>query len=211
MKVSFAVIAKHFRRFDKLWGQIHSLPQNGPEFEVVIILDNNYDPEFDLPKFDSARKYNKSLNGSFSSMRNYALGKCFGDWVFHIDTDELLPKNFVEGYEGRFWDVVALSSCEIFGFPRINNFTNESDESNSLIKHNWPDFQNRLHKRVPGILWTGEIHETLTHCGFPYRATQFSKSEDNAIIHEKTIAEQHQSDRLYSEKFNKLEPVKLEQ
>lgn len=202
MKVSFAVIAKHFRRFDKLWDQIHSLPQNGPKFEVVIILDKNYDPEFDLPKFDSARKFHKALGDSFSSMRNYALGKCLGDWVFHIDTDELLPRNFVEGYENSFWDIVALPNCELFGFPRINNFTNENDVESSLIKHNWPDYQYRLHRRVPGIIWVGKIHESIVYHGFPYRATKFNESEYNAIIHEKTIAEQHQSDRLYKDKFN---------
>lgn len=209
MKVSFLIIAKFFRRFDALWNQIHSLPQNGPEFEVVIILDRNYDIEFSLPKFDSAKKHRKDLNGSFSGMRNYGIGKCTGDWIFHIDTDELLPEMFVENYEEKFWAEIRESNSEIIGFPRINDFTFENNASG--YKHNWPDFQWRLHGRLPGIIFQNEVHETLGCPGFFYTRFLLPVLDENAIIHIKNLHEIRESEQIYMKEFNKGSEITLQQ
>lgn len=209
MKVSFAIIAKHFRRFDELWNQIQSLSKKGPEWEVILVLDEDRDNKFSLPKYNSATKFGRELNGSFSRMRNFALDMCRGDWIFHIDTDELLPSFFVDHYEKTFWKTLEVSNYEIYGFPRINNFANEENPEKSLLFHNWPDYQFRLHKKLPGIRWSGDVHERLSWQGFPYRDTAFEPVSDFAIIHDKTIAEQHESDRLYKEKFGQTATLTL--
>lgn len=209
MKVSFAIIAKFFRRFDELFDQIQSLSKKGPEFEIILVLDKGHDKEFASDKYNSATKFGRELNGSFSRMRNFAIDMCRGDWIFHIDTDELLPDFFVKEYEKTFWDVVNASKFDVLGFPRINDFT-DPDKKESTFKYSWPDFQWRLHKKLPGIRFHNDVHEMINFHGFPYTKGTFEPVDYNAIRHIKYLKEIHESDRIYKEIFNQKEdPISL--
>jgi len=89
--------------------------------EVIVIDDNSGDKTREIAKGMRAKIFVRSLNGDFSSQRNFALEKARGEWVLFIDADERVsptlrseiqseiknPDSSVDGYylrrEDKIW------------------------------------------------------------------------------------------------------------
>ncbi len=60
---------------------------------------------------------------------------------------------------------------------------------------NWPfDFQSRIHRNRPNILWEGAVHETLTGYNI---FSHFPAEEGYCIVHPKKIEKQEKQNKFY--------------
>lgn len=64
--------------------------------EVIVIDDNSGDRTREIAKKMSARVFVRSLNGNFSSQRNFGLDKASQKWVLFVDADERVTSELSE-------------------------------------------------------------------------------------------------------------------
>lgn len=58
--------------------------------EVLVIDDYSRDATLNLAKKFKAQVFRRYLNGDFASQRNFGLAKAKGEWLFFIDSDEVV-------------------------------------------------------------------------------------------------------------------------
>ena len=119
--------------------------------EIVIVDTGSTDKTKEIARKYTDKIYDFPWIDDFAAARNYALSKCTGDWVFHIDCDdELEPdginkiKQLLNGIEDGI-EVINIR-CQAKGGPD---------------NHISP----RLHKRLSYIQWIGATHSWLTQAG----------------------------------------------
>lgn len=60
--------------------------------EVIVLDDNSSDKTVEIARGMKARVISNSLDGNFSSQRNYGLEKAKGEWALFVDADERVSK-----------------------------------------------------------------------------------------------------------------------
>lgn len=93
------------------------------------------------------------INGGFSEWRNEGLKKAKGDWVFYVDTDEVVSNELKNEIISIAEDTINNSNA--YAIPRRNFIFGKE------FKHSgqYPDYQKRLFKRSALKKWTGNVHE----------------------------------------------------
>ena len=60
---------------------------------------------------------------------------------------------------------------------------------------NWPDYQWRIYKNIPEIIWKNKVHEVLDG----YKTMSFlPREEEYALYHPKTINRQEKQNNYYN-------------
>lgn len=140
------------------------------------------------------------LKGNFAAFKNNLKSNCFGDWIFQIDADELLHKEFINALPEILQENPAV---ELFCLPRINTVEGLTEEHvrkwgwkvNERGWVNFPDIQTRIIQNSPRIQWAGKVHEVITgqrnHAVLPL-------DEIYCILHNKDIARQEIQNNYYN-------------
>jgi glycosyltransferase involved in cell wall biosynthesis len=58
--------------------------------EVIVIDDNSTDKTAEIARKNKATVFSHSLGENFSSQRNWAISKANNEWVFFVDSDEIV-------------------------------------------------------------------------------------------------------------------------
>ena len=103
---------------------------------------------------------------TFSKNCQFHIDVAKGDYVFHIDADEMPQQSLIQILK----QVIDETGAEILAIPRINIHPGATQEFIEKSKFNinevgfinWPDFQMRVHKKCDYITWTDELHTKLT-------------------------------------------------
>lgn len=91
------------------------------------------------------------LDGSFADWRNAAAKKAKGDWLFYVDSDEIVTPKLKE----MICMVIASDEFAAYAIPRKNIFL-----GHEMHWGGWrPDFVVRLIKRDKLKGWYGKLHE----------------------------------------------------
>ena len=69
--------------------------------DVLILDDNSTDDTPKIAKKLGSRLISHSLNNDFAAQRNFALSLATNQWIFFVDSDEVVPKNLREEIEQR--------------------------------------------------------------------------------------------------------------
>lgn len=99
--------------------------------------------------------YSYDWNNDFADARNYALKRCRGNWILHLDADELIePKHSTIIRQMREQEDVDAYRFKVINFR----------ESPFLIAEPKKDIFTtiRMWRNVPEIHYEGIIHETVT-------------------------------------------------
>lgn len=64
--------------------------------EIIIIDDNSSDKTIEIAKKYNTKIFIHQLNNNFSEQRNFGLSKASFDWVFFVDSDEIVPKELAD-------------------------------------------------------------------------------------------------------------------
>jgi glycosyltransferase involved in cell wall biosynthesis len=195
---------------DSLELLLSSLIKHKQDNHEIILLDDysdNSKTKSIIEKFKSnINFYQKKLDKDYGAHKNYGISICKGKWIFQIDADErptdLLLENINEILE-------ANNSNEAIWLPRLNYFQGVTQQDimtwgwnyhDGMI--NFPDYQSRLYKNLPHIKYERRLHEKVEG----YKSYVFIPAQkDIALIHEKTIEKQRQTNLKYNQLFTQEE------
>ena len=169
-----------------------------------IIQDEFYKLEKIFEKYEYG-SYFKNLkvntfkfNKDFSKLKNYTKEHCSGDYIFHIDADEIPNETLLK----QLPEILEINDTDLVWVPRINIVNGITD----WHLHHWhwrqteqgwinfPDYQARIFRNTDDIKWIKPVHEVIdgakTYSHLP-------PQEELTLKHEKEINKQEQQNRLY--------------
>ena len=136
----------------------------------------------------------------FSALKNYTKEHCSGDYVFHIDADEIPNETLIK----QLPTILEINEAELVWVPRINIVNGITDWHLNHWKWrqteegwiNFPDYQARIFKNVKHIKWIKPVHEIIdgaqTYAHLP-------PHEELTLKHEKDIVRQEVQNKLYED------------
>lgn len=124
----------------------------------MILQGGNYDKELFAKCLDSVSFADEiikieadGLKGSFSDFRNLGAKKANNEWLFYVDTDELVTPELKEVVS----KAITSDKYSAYAIPRRNIVLGREMKHCGL----WPDYVLRLIKKDKLIAWEGELHE----------------------------------------------------
>ena len=208
MKVSFAITTHNEGEcISDLLNQLQEhIEEHEADDDIVILDDFSTDPDTvyileNYSSFPYVQVHRRALEKDFGAQKNYLNTLCTGDYIFQIDADETLAPGLLQNLHVI---LAANSQVDLFHIPRINIVEGLTDEHirqwgwtvNDDGWVMWPDFQTRLYKNKPEIMWAGKVHERIG--GFEAFA-HLPEDEIYAIIHRKQIERQEEQNALYDQ------------
>ena len=208
MKVSFAITTHNEGECisDLLTQLQEHIEEHEADDDIVILDDFSTDPDTvyileNYSSFPYVHFHQRALERDFGTQKNYLNTLCTGDYIFQVDADETLAPGLLQNLHVI---LAANPQVDLFHVPRINLVEGLTDEHinqwgwtvNDDGWVMWPDFQTRLYKNKPEILWAGKVHERIG--GFD-KFAHLPEDEIYAIIHRKQIERQEEQNALYDQ------------
>ena len=215
MKISYGItVYNEHRELDNL---LHHLSKHiRDEDEVVITQDISklgskiiqqdefYKLEKVLEKYEYGSYFNNLLmtqfvfEKDFAKLKNYTKSKCSGDYIFHIDADEIPNETLIK----QLPQILEINDVELVWIPRINLVNGITDFHMNLWKWratekgwiNFPDYQARIFKNVDHIEWVGKVHEVIQGA---QTFSHLPPHEELTLMHKKDIVRQEMQNKLY--------------
>ena len=201
MKISYAItVCSELEEIQRLLTFL--LKHKELQDEIVITYDSkngsievedflfNYDGNFRLAPFN--------FLGNFSDLKNHTKSMCSGDYVFHLDADEIPHEMLME----QIHTVLEMNDVDLVWIPRVNTVEGLTDEW--VQKWGWkvtekggvnyPDYQARVFRNSKEIRWEGKVHEKIAGCK---TYSHLPPHEELSLYHPKTIEKQVKQNELY--------------
>ena len=144
--------------------------------------------------------YQRKLDGDFSAQKNSVIENSSGDYIFHVDADEIPHENLVNILP----EMLETNDVDLVWVPRVNTVEGFTEEHR--MKWGWrvsdkgwinyPDYQARIFRNDEKIRWVKPVHEHITGCK---TYAHLPPHEELSLYHPKTIDKQEQQNRLYSD------------
>lgn len=205
MKITYGItVCNEFVEIQRL---LHFLLKaKRPQDTIVVLYDEaNGDPEVETflrtcSTNDTYSWHKASFNKHFADWKNLLNSKCTGDYIFQVDADEMLSEELIKNLPS----ILELNpNNEVYLVPRINTVDNLTQDHirkwgwnidvNGFV--NFPDYQWRIYKNDPNIVWINKVHERLS--GFKTYAT-LPAFVEYCILHHKTIEKQEKQNDYYN-------------
>jgi hypothetical protein len=140
------------------------------------------------------------FDGDFSKLKNYTKSMCSGDYIFHIDADEIPHEVLME----QLHTILEMNEVDLVWIPRVNTVEGITQEHidkwgwkvSSKGWVNYPDYQARVYRNTDSIHWTRKVHEYIVGTK---EYSHLPPHEELSLYHHKTIDKQEQQNRLYSD------------
>jgi len=202
---------------DSLEKLLSKLVQYKKDKHEIVLLDDYSDNQKTL---EIIQKYKNKvifaqhkLDKNYGSHKNFGIDQCKGQWVFQLDADEVPTDGLLENID---LIIESNSSSEVLWLPRLNYFLGVTEQDINMWGWklhdgmiNFPDYQSRIYRNSPHIRYQRRLHEKVE--GFKSYVF-IPPQKDYAIIHEKTIEKQRQTNinynKLFTEEENKGYSVK---
>jgi glycosyltransferase involved in cell wall biosynthesis len=214
MKISYGItVYNEHKELDNLL--YHLSKHIRDEDEVVVTQDVSkvgtgvFEPEFQalekvLEKYEYGNYFNNlkvtsfEFRKDFSALKNYTKEHCSGDFIFHIDADEIPNEILIK----QLPQILEINDTDLVWVPRINIVNGITD----WHLHHWhwrqteqgwinfPDYQARIFRNTENIKWVREVHE---HIDGAKTYSHLPPHEELTLMHEKDINRQEQQNRLY--------------
>ena len=134
----------------------------------------------------------------FSALKNYTKQNCSGDYIFHIDADEIPNETLLK----QLPTILEINDTDLVWVPRINIVNGITDWH---MEHwgwrqteqgwiNFPDYQARIFKNADHIKWVKPVHEVIDGA---QTYSHLPPHEELTLKHEKDIVRQEQQNKLY--------------
>ena len=134
----------------------------------------------------------------FSKLKNYTKSMCSGDYIFHLDADEIPHEVLME----QIHTILEMNDVDLVWIPRVNTVEGFTEEwANKwgwrVTEKGWvnyPDYQSRVFRNNDEIFWQNKVHErivgTKTYAHLP-------PHEELSLYHPKTIEKQIKQNTYY--------------
>ena len=167
MKLTYTIqVCNESRELFSLVNFLQKVIDDEDEINVVVDSDHVTDKVEDVLNFfsDGIRVFRRPFD-DFCKNTNYHMSVANGDYIFHIDADEMPQEDLVRNIK----EIIEASGAEVLHVPRMNihpgatkAFLEEMKFSvNEVGWINWPDYQGRIYKNAKHISWSDELHSKL--------------------------------------------------
>ena len=217
MKISYGItVYNEYKELDNLL--FHLSKHIREEDEVIVTRDTSkvgdksimqdefYALEKVLEKYEYGNYFSNlkvttfDFNKDFSALKNYTKKYCTGDYIFHIDADEIPNEVLIN----QLPQILEINDTDLVWVPRINIVNGITDFHLNLWKWrqtekgwiNFPDYQARIFRNADHIKWVKPVHEVIdgakTYSHLP-------PHEELTLKHVKEIARQEMQNKLYDQ------------
>ncbi len=204
MKISYSILTHN--ETDSLLKLIEFLVKHKDEEDEIVILDDYSDNEKTKEILDTMCSIHqikfdqRGLMKDYGSQKNYLTRMCSGDYIVNIDADELPNKWLMKNLKSI---LEANPTIDLYWVPRVNTVTGITEEHilkwrwqvNEKGWVNWPDYQGRIWKNRPNIMWKNKVHEVLDG---HQEHTYLPAEESFCFYHPKDIGRQEEQNQFYS-------------
>ena len=203
MKISYSILTHN--EDESLQKLLEFLVKNKDEEDEIVILDDYSDNPKTIEILDVMTSMHemtfeqRHLLKDYAGQKNHLKNMCTGDYIFNLDADEMpnkwLVKNIKEILENN-------STIDLYWVPCVNTVEGLTQEHidkwrwnvNEKGWVNWPDYQGRIWRNRPNILWKNKVHEVLT--GYKEH-TYLPMEEQFCFYHPKDIDRQEKQNKFY--------------
>jgi glycosyltransferase involved in cell wall biosynthesis len=195
---------------DSLEKLLNKLISNIKNSHEIVLLDDYSDNPKTLEIIQKYKEkinlYQHKLAKNYGAHKNYGIELCKGEWIFQLDADEVPTDGLLENID---LIIESNSNNEVLWLPRLNYFIGVTEQDintwgwkmyDGMI--NFPDYQSRIYRNNPHIRYERRLHEKVE--GFKSYVF-IPPQKDYAIIHEKTIEKQRQTNVNYNKLFTEDE------
>ena len=203
MKISYSILTHN--ETDSLTKLVDFISIYKEENDEIVILDDYSDNEdtkkilntivsiYDI-KFEQ-----RHLLKDFAGQKNHLKNMCTGDYIFNLDADELPNKWLIQNIKSI---LASNPTVDLYWVPRVNTVDGLTEAHirawgwnvNKQGWVNWPDYQGRIWRNRPNILWKNKVHEVLT--GYKEH-TYLPAEEQFSFYHPKDIGRQEKQNEFY--------------
>jgi GT2 family glycosyltransferase len=195
-------LSKHIRKED----EVVITQDTSKVGEKSIVQDEFYALEKVLEKYEYGTYFQPrqlkvntfDFKKDFAALKNYTKEHCSGDYIFHIDADEIPNEILIK----QLPDILEINDTDLIWVPRINIVNGIT--SWHLEHWHWrqtekghinpPDYQARIFKNVDHIKWVRPVHE---HIEGAKTYSHLPPHDELSLLHEKDISKQEFQNRLY--------------
>ena len=176
------------------------------EDEIVIVFDSKNGSK-DVEKYLRAKSVNAEFiwhpfdfNGNFSELKNYTKKMCNGDFIFHLDADEIPHEILIE----QLPEIIEINNVDLIWVPRVNTVEGITPQHiqtwgwqlNEKGWVNYPDYQSRIFRNSPQVEWQNKVHERIVGI---QNYSHLPPQEELSLYHPKTIQKQEKQNKFYEE------------
>jgi len=204
MKISYSLLTHN--ETDSLLKLIEFLVKHKDEEDEIVILDDYSDNEKTKEILDTMCSIHeikfeqRHLNKDYGGQKNYLKNMCSGDYIFNLDADELPHKHLITNIKPI---LEANPSIDLYWVPRVNTVEGLTDahvrawgwDVNEKGWVNFPDYQGRIWRNRPNIMWKNPVHEVLE--GYKEH-TYLPSEEEFCFYHPKDIGRQEKQNEFYT-------------
>lgn len=159
-------VCNESRELFSLLNFLLKVKDSGDDIQVVVDTNNVTEKvEIVLKHFQDDVTVHRRPFDTFYENSEFHKSVAQGDYIFHIDADEI-PQEFLIKNLKR---IIEDTGAEVVWVPRMNIHPGLSSEYAEQLKFNmneagfinWPDFQGRVYKNCEYIKWSDELHTKL--------------------------------------------------
>jgi len=204
MKISYSILTHN--ETTSLMKLIDFLVKHKDEEDEIVILDDYSDNEKTIAYLDVVCSIHeitfeqRHLLKDYAGQKNYLKRMCTGDYIFNLDADELPHKYLIKNIKTI---LEANPTIDLYWVPRVNTVEGLTQEHinkwrwqvNEKGWVNFPDYQGRIWRNRPNIMWKNKVHEVVT--GYKEH-TFLPQEEEFCFYHPKDIDKQEKQNEFYS-------------
>ena len=203
MKISYSILTHN--EDESLMKLLEFLVKHKDEEDEIVILDDYSDNPKTIEILDVMTSMHemifeqRHLLKDYAGQKNYLKNMCTGDYIFNLDADEIPHKFLMKNIK----DILrANSTIDLYWVPRVNTVDGITQEHITkwgwqVNEKNWvnfPDYQGRIWRNRPNIMWKNKVHEILK--GYKEH-TYLPAEEQFSFYHPKTIDRQEKQNQFY--------------
>ena len=204
MKISYSILTHN--ETDSLLKLVHFLMEHKDEEDEIVILDDYSDNEKTKEILDTMCSIHeikfeqRDLLKDYAGQKNHLTRMCKGEYIINIDADEIPHKYLMENIKSI---LASNPTVDLYWVPRANTVEGITQDHmqqwgwnvNEKGWINWPDYQGRIWRNRPNIMWTKPVHEVLT--GYKEH-TYLPQEEEFCFYHPKDIDKQEKQNEFYN-------------
>jgi len=206
MQISYAVtVCDEFLEIQRLLSLLLNNKRSQDEIVVLVDLSKNK-PTSELLRYlhelsseDYITLVEGKFNKHFADWKNKLTKTCKGDYIFQIDADEYPHTNLITNLPSL---LEANPEVDMLRVSRVNTVDGLTEEHikkwgwrvNEKGWVNWADWQMRIYKNHPDIIWVNKVHEVLE--GYKVHG-MLPVEEEWALYHPKDIKRQEKQNNYY--------------
>ena len=204
MKISYSILTHNDT--DSLQKLLQFLVSRTDEEDEIVILDDYSDNPKTKEILDVMTSMHemtfeqRHLLKDYASQKNHLRKMCTGDYIFNLDADEIPNKNLMKNIKPI---LESNPTIDLYWVPRVNTVNGITQEHidkwrwqvNEKGWVNWPDYQGRIWRNRPNIMWKNKVHEVLT--GYKEH-TYLPPEEEFCFYHHKEIEKQEKQNNFYN-------------